>query len=272
VRAKGGDHALSVTWMPGFDGNSRPMAWRVSLEGTGRSVVTAGSALSVHIGGLHNGRSYRVVVEQQNVAGWSVVSRSATAATARATTVTGLLLASHSAPAGQAVGAVAQVRADGQPLPGVRVDFWAERGRRRLRVATGLTGADGKAMVDIAVAVSSHIQAVFTGKPRTTGSSSGRAGVIAVPRLAVEVPVSADNGRPMAVAGSAVGAPRGSSVVLQQRTRRGWVPVGKAHVQRGGRFVFVLKAAAGLRHYRVVVPATNMTGRIQSAAAATSIS
>jgi hypothetical protein len=60
----------------------------------------------------------------------------------------------------------------------------------------------------------------------------------------------------MAVGGSAVGAPRGSAVVLQQWTKRGWALVGKAHVKSGGRFVFVLEAARGVRKYRVVVPAT----------------
>jgi hypothetical protein len=88
----------------------------------------------------------------------------------------------------------------------------------------------------------------------------------------VDVPAAADNGRPMAVGGSAVGAPRGSAVVLQQWTKRGWAPVGKTHVKSGGRFVFVLKAARGVRKYRVVVPATKVTGRVSSPSSATTIS
>lgn len=271
VRATGGDHGLTVTWMPGFDGNSRPTAWRVSLQGTGRSVVVPGNMLSAHLRGLHNGRTFRLVVEQQNVAGWSSATRPVTASTARAATVTGLLLARRAVVAGDTVTAVAQVRADGAPLAGARVYFWIERGRKRARVATGITGVDGKVRAEIAVPASSRVQAGFAGKPRATASRSGHAGVIAVPRLAVDVPVSADNGRPMAVAGSAVGAPRGSAVVLQQWTKRGWVAVGRSHVRPGGRFVFVLKAAAGLRHYRVVVPATRVTGRVQSTPATTSI-
>jgi hypothetical protein len=116
------------------------------------------------------------------------------------------------------------------------------------------------------------VQARFAGLPRTYGSHSGWARVVALPRLVVDVPVAADNGRPMAVGGSAFGAPRGSAVVLQQWTKRGWAPVGKTHVKSGGRFVFVLKAARGVRKYRVVVPATKLTGRVSSPSSPTTIS
>jgi hypothetical protein len=95
--------------------------------------------------------------------------------------------------------------------------------------------------------------------------------VALVPRLAVDVPAVARNGKAMGVSGSAVGAPLGSDVVLQQKTKRGWVPVGTVRVRRGGRFQFVLRAAAGVRQFRVVVPATRATARTQSAPGRTTI-
>jgi hypothetical protein len=115
------------------------------------------------------------------------------------------------------------------------------------------------------------VQARFAGKPGAKRSASGRAGVVLVPRLSVAVPASARSGRAMGVSGTAFGAPLDSEVVLQQRTRRGWVGIGTVRVRRGGAFQFVLRAAAGVRQFRVVVPATRVTGRTQSAAATTSI-
>ena len=272
VRAKGGDHSVTVSWMPGFDGNSRPTGWRVTVEGTDRSVVVSGHSLSVRVRGLQNGKTYAVRVEQRNAAGWSEVSAAAHGSTSPAVSITGLLLAAHTAVAGETVPAVAQVRVDGVPLPGVRVEFWAERGHRAVRLGAVKSDAEGNASADITVSATTKVQARFAGLPRTYGSHSGWARVVALPRLEVAVPVSADNGRPMAIGGSALGAPRGSAVVLQQWTKRGWAPVGKAHVKSGGRFVFVLKAARGVRKYRVVVPATTVTGRVASPSSPTTIS
>jgi GH25 family lysozyme M1 (1,4-beta-N-acetylmuramidase) len=271
VAAEGGNHSADVSWLPGYDGNSRPRQWRVTAEGTGRSVVVSGRALSARLRGLRNGRAYRIVVEQRNAAGWSRASAPVVVGTDPAASVTGLRLAARSVVAGESVRAVAQVRADGVPLPRARVEFWAERAGREVRVATALTGPDGKARVDLPVPASSRVQARFAGLPRPKRSSSGQAGVVLVPRLSVTVPVSARNGRAMGVSGTALGAPLGSDVVLQQHTRRGWVEVGTVHVRRGGRFQFVLRAAAGVRQFRVVVPATRVTARTQSAPGRTGI-
>jgi hypothetical protein len=128
-----------------------------------------------------------------------------------------------------------------------------------------VTGADGKARADLPVPASSKVQARFAGLPGTKRSTSGRAGVLLVPRLAVAIPVKAKNRRAMAVTGSAIGAPRGSKVLLQQRTKHGWVEVGTVRVRQGGRFSFVLRAAGGVRQFRVVVPATKLSARTQSA-------
>jgi hypothetical protein len=153
-----------------------------------------------------------------------------------------------------------------------RVEFWAERGHRQVRLGAVNADADGNASADITVSARTKVQARFAGLPRAYGSHSGWAHVVALPRLPVDVPLTAQSGRPMAVGGSAVGAPRGSAVVLQQWTKRGWALVGKAHVKSGGRFVFVLEAARGVRKYRVVVPATKMTGRVSSPSSPTTIS
>lgn len=271
VRSEGGDRVVDVSWLPGYDGNSRPKQWRVTAEGTGRSVVVPGRAMSARIRGLRNGRAYRIVVEQRNAAGWSRASAPVVAGTLPAASITGMLLAARSVLAGESVQAVAQVRADGVPLPGARVEFWATRAGRDVRVGTAVTGADGKARADLPVPASSRVQARFAGKPGTKRSTSGRAGVVLVPRLSVTLPASARNGRAMGVSGTAFGAPLGSEVVLQQRTKRGWAEVGTVRVRRGGRFQFVLRAAAGVRQFRVVVPATKVTGRTQSAPGRTSV-
>ena len=265
VRASGGDRSISVSWMPGYDGNSRPSAWRVTAVGTGRSVVVSGRALSARLGGLRNGRAYQVVVEQRNAAGWSQPSRARTVGTLPATSVTGMLVTARVVPSGERIGVVAQVRAEGQPLPGARVEFWALRAGREVRLGSAVTGVDGKAHGSVVVSAISRLQARFGGKPGTKPSESGLARVVAVPRLTVDVPATGRNGKAMGVTGSAFGAPRGSEVVLQQRTRRGWVEVGTVRVKAQGRFTFVLRAAAGVRQYRVVVPATAVSARTQSA-------
>ena len=271
VHAEGGDRSATVSWMPGFDGNSRPSGWRVTIEGTGRSVVVSGRALSARVGGLRNGRSYRVTVEQRNAAGWSAPSAPVTIRTEPAVSVTGLLVATHAVVAGDNVLAVAQVRADEVPLPGAHVQFWAVRAGREVRVGTAVTGPDGKARAELPVPASSKIQARFAGLPYTRRSASGHAPVALVPRVTVAVPASAKNRHAMGVSGTAVGAPLGSDVVLQQRTRRGWVDVGTVQVRRAGRFQFVLRAAAGVRQFRVVVPATRSTARTQSAPGVTTV-
>ena len=271
VRADGGDGSLTVSWLPGFDGNSRTLGWRVRVDGTTRSVLLPAHAMKTRVTGLRNGRTYDVVVEQRNAAGWSSPSRAVTVATLPATSVTGLLVAADAVPAGGAVAAVAQVRADGLPVPAAKVQFWTSRGDRKVLAGTASTGPDGKARIELTLPATSLVQARFAGRPGTKPSRSGQAEVVAVPRLTVDVPETARNGRPMGVTGSAVGAPLGSKVQLQQLTKRGWVPVGTVRVQAKGRFTFVLRAAAGVRQFRVVVPETRSTGRIQSKPGSTSI-
>ena len=58
---------------------------------------------------------------------------------------------------------------------------------------------------------------------------------------------------------------------LQQRTKRGWVTVGTVRVKAGATFTFVLRAAGGVREFRVVVPATRTTARTQSGAGTTTV-
>jgi hypothetical protein len=244
----------------------------VTVEGTGRSVVVSGRALSARVGGLRNGKAYRVTVEQRNAAGWSAPSRPRVVGTLPATSVTGMLLDERVVAAGEAVAAVAQVRADGQPLPGAHVVFWATRAGRQVLVGSAVTGPDGKARATLPVPATSHVQARFHGRPGTKPSASGLARVVAVPRLTVDVPETARNRKAMAVTGTAVGAPLGSDVVLQQKTKRGWVGVGTVRVKKHGRFAFMLRAAKGVRQFRVVVPATRLTGRTQSAPARTTVS
>ena len=272
ISAEGSDRAVAVRWMPGYDGNSRPTGWRVTAVGTGRSVVVSGRALSARLGGLRNGRAYEVVVEQRNAAGWSKPTAPVTVGTLPATSVTGMLVTARAVPAGDRVGVVAQVRADGLPLPGARVAFWATRAGRQVRLGSAVTGPDGKAHGTVVVSASTKVQARFGGKPGTKPSASGLARVVAVPRLTVDIPAAARNGRVMGVTGSAFGAPRGSAVVLQQRTKRGWVKVGTVRVKAGGRFAFALHAAAGVREYRVIVPATKVSARTQSVPGTTVVS
>src|SRR4051794_17617238 len=63
VHATGGNHSVTVSWMPGFDGNSRPTEWRVTVGGSDRSTVVSGHALAAKVSGLRNGKTYVVHVQ-----------------------------------------------------------------------------------------------------------------------------------------------------------------------------------------------------------------